>query len=97
MRRVLRNMGFLALHAGQNAPFGQRSDTKKVCATSLSAKWRIASDRLLGRFKVFDMQKRYLRRLGVSSMLLPLLGCSVQGAGRANSISGPVCANRYCR
>src|SRR5436190_20071801 len=38
MRRVLRKPGFPASHAGQVAPFGQRSEARKVSAVSLSAK-----------------------------------------------------------
>src|SRR6266704_4954 len=73
MRRVLRKPGSLASHAGQVTPLGQRSEARKVRATSLSAKYRTASVSELGRCLVF-MPQTYSRGLGVSSMLLPLLG-----------------------
>src|SRR6266480_2250933 len=68
IRRVLRKPGFFASQAGQVTPFGQRNETRKVRLTSGSEKWRIASDRVLGRFSVLAMQETYTRRLGVSSM-----------------------------
>src|SRR6266480_2447025 len=74
MRRVLRKPGFPASQAGQVTPFGQRSAERKVSAVSLSEKYRIASVSELGKCLSFAMPQRYYWRLGVSSMLLPLLG-----------------------
>src|SRR2546422_2559702 len=74
MRRVLRTPGSLASQAGQVTPLGQRRDARKVSAVSLSEKYRIASWSELGKALVLDMGKIYWRGLGVSSMLLPLLG-----------------------
>src|SRR5881397_2790545 len=74
MRRVLRKPGSLASQAGQLTPLGHRSEARKVSAVSLLEKYRIASWSELGKALVFDMAQIYFRELGVSSMLLPLLG-----------------------
>src|SRR5947207_15018731 len=74
MRRVLRKPGSLASQAGQVTPLGHRREARKVSAVSLSEKYRIASWSELGKALVFGMAQIYFKRLGVSSMLLPLLG-----------------------
>src|SRR5437016_13757442 len=75
MRRVLRKPGSLASQAGQVTPLGQRREARKVSAVSLSEKYRIAQWSELGKALVLAMHKIYYKRIGVPSMLLPLL-CS---------------------
>src|SRR5438132_12975578 len=71
MRRVLRKPGSLASQAGQVTPLGQRREARKVSAVSLSEKYRIASWSELGKALVLDMRIIYVKRHGVSSILLP--------------------------
>src|SRR6266550_7300467 len=80
MRRVLRKPGSLASQAGQVTPLGQRREARKVSAVSLSEKYRIASWSELGKALVLAMHTIYFKGLGVSSMLLPLLGGSSRHA-----------------
>src|SRR5947209_13476644 len=79
MRRVLRKPGSLASQAGQVTPLGHRRAARKVSAVSLSEKYRIASWSELGKALVLAMHTIYFKRLGVSSMLLPLLGSAPSG------------------
>src|SRR5205807_10587671 len=64
---------------GQVTPLGQRREARKVSAVSLSEKYRIASWSELGKALVLAIHTIYFKRLGVSSMLLPLLGSAPSG------------------
>src|SRR6266480_2502838 len=74
-RRVARNTALDEAQLGQTAlPSGQRIETMKCNALSASAKYLIASNRVLGNSVLSFMPKQSHKTVGESSILLPKLG-----------------------
>src|SRR2546426_11985610 len=65
MRRGLRKPGVRASHAGQGAPFGQRSEARKVRLVAGAAKEGMPSTSEFGKGLRFGLGKKKAKRSGV--------------------------------